>query len=299
MFNFIKDKLKYIYDSFSLKIKSIFSKGNLDNETLKELEKVLINADTGVSTTKFIVEKLKNEVNKSKLEKAEDLKNALENILNSILNFKDIDINNFYDSDIYLLVGINGSGKTTFAAKLANYLKNKGYKVLLVAADTFRAAAVAQLNQWAHKIDVDILTDDLAKDPASVVFKGCEKFINENYDKIIIDTAGRLENKVNLMKELEKIKKIINNKLSSKKILTLLTIDAMLGQNSFQQAKIFNESTNLSGIVLTKLDGTGKGGIIFSIVKELNIPILFISYGEKINELKKFNPKEYVKDLLS
>ena len=221
--------------------------------------------------------------------------------------------------DIILLVGVNGSGKTTLAAKLAYQAKREnpstpfdcaqdrlrqssglgtGKKVLLVAADTFRAAAQEQLAGWAHKLGVDIVTGSQNQDPASVVFAGCKKFKDENYQTLIIDTAGRLQTKTNLMKELEKIKRIITQQLPNLPVTTLLTIDAMIGQNSLEQARIFHESTSVSGLALTKMDGTGKGGIIFTIAAELNLPILLVSFGESPEQLKYFDAQEYVQALL-
>ena len=196
-------------------------------------------------------------------------------------------------------MGINGSGKTTFAGKLAYDLHKQGKKVLLVAADTFRAAAPEQLKQWAIRTGASIINGKEGQDPASVVFTGCEQFKSQGFDALIIDTAGRLQTKTNLMKELEKIHKIISRQLPNYTPCTLLTIDAMLGQNSFEQATLFNESTQLDGIVLTKMDGTGKGGIVFAITQQLGIPVAYIAYGEQPEQLKLFNAQEYVQELLN
>ena len=195
------------------------------------------------------------------------------------------------------MIGINGSGKTTAAAKLAYHYKQENKRILFVAADTFRAAATEQLAQWAQKIGADIVLAPRARS-GIVIFTGIQKFKQENYDALIIDTAGRLQTKINLMKELEKIKRVITAQLPHQKITTLLTIDAMLGQNSFDQAKLFHESTPIDGIILTKMDGTGKGGIVFGITSELKIPIASISYGEKPEQFKPFDATEYVKNLL-
>jgi fused signal recognition particle receptor len=202
-------------------------------------------------------------------------------------------------SRVHLLVGINGSGKTTFAGKLAHFYKKQGKKVLLVAADTFRAAAPEQLTAWAQASDTPLVIGAPNQDPASVVFMGCEKFNKEQFDILIIDTAGRLQTKVNLMNELAKIKRIIQKQLPNETINTLLTIDAMLGQNSFEQAKLFKESTDVTSVVLTKMDGTGKGGIVFSIAQELAIPVAYISFGESNDQLASFNPEQYVEELLN
>jgi fused signal recognition particle receptor len=299
MFSFIKDTLSKIYTSVTTKVHSLFSRETIDQETLKELEQILIQADTGVKTTKKILATLEEKVRNGTIEKGSDLQSALEQELLALLaQQKPIQKN-----AIYLLVGINGSGKTTFAGKLAHHYRAAGKRVLLVAADTFRAAATEQLQQWALRTSADIVTGQGNQDPAAVVFQGCEAFKNGAYDILIIDTAGRLQTKVNLMKELEKIKRVITKQLpetpeQSRRVNTLLTIDAMLGQNSFEQARLFHESTQLDGIVLTKIDGTGKGGIIFAITQELGIPVAYLSFGEKIDALKPFEPTAFVQDLM-
>ena len=296
MFSFLKSQLTKIYTDFSSKLAGLFSRNTIDLNVLNELENLLIGSDMGVKTTNKIIDQLKLKISNGQVQKGQDLKEVLEKILIEIVSANTIDCSK---SDIYLLVGINGSGKTTFAGKLANSLKNESKKVLLVAGDTFRAAAVEQLQQWAERSNIAIEVGKENQDPASVIFAGCERFKKENFNSLIIDTAGRLQTKVNLMKELEKIKKVIEKQLPNHKICTLLTVDSMLGQNSFEQAKIFNESTKLDGIILTKMDGTGKAGIIFSIVQEFNLPIAFISFGEEIDNIKTFDSKAYIAQLLS
>jgi len=295
MFSFIKNKLGKIYNQFTSKAAQLFSRSTIDEHALQELEVLLISADTGVKTTRAILENLRQKHAKGQITKGEEVREALQEQLLAMLAAKE----SSQESDVYLLVGVNGSGKTTFAGKLAHKIIQERKKVLLVAADTFRAAATEQLVSWAEKSGADIVTGKQGQDPASVVYAGCEKYVDENYDALIIDTAGRLQTKVNLMKELEKIKRIIEKKLPEKKITTLLTIDAMLGQNSFEQARLFHESTHIDGIVLTKLDGTGKGGIVFAINQELGIPVAFISFGESIDQLKLFNAQHYISDLLT
>lgn len=290
MFGFIKNKLVKIFNQFTSKIGALFGRSTIDADTLKELEIILLSADTGVETTRSVIEQLK----KQTITHGHELKQALHTILLDILA-KPTTVS---ADNIYLLVGINGTGKTTFAGKLAHQLVHSGKKTLLVAADTFRAAAPEQLAAWAQRTGADIITGDPEQDPAAVVFKGCEKFKQENYDALIIDTAGRLQTKKNLMNELAKIKRIIAKHLPEKHIQTLLTIDSMLGQNSFEQARLFKESTDVTGIVLTKMDGTGKGGIVFAITQELNIPIAYITFGEQVDQLKEFNIPEYVTELL-
>lgn len=294
MFNFIKNALSKIYSHVTSKLQTLFARNTIDEETLRELELLLISADTGVKTTRTIIENLKKQWQTGKIQEGASLKQALEKELLAILNIQ----KTTPDCSVYLLVGINGSGKTTFAGKLAYNLAQQNKKVLFVAADTFRAAAPEQLKQWAQRTGASIIQGKEGQDPASVVFTGCQQFKTEGFDALIIDTAGRLQTKVNLMKELQKIRTIISKQLPDHTICTLLTVDAMLGQNSFEQATLFNESTNLNGIVLTKMDGTGKGGIVFAIAQQLGIPIQYVAYGEQPDQLKVFNAQEYVSDLL-
>ena len=295
MFKFIKNKINKIYTQFTNKAASIFSKKELDQNFLKELSDLLICADTGIETTNKIIEKLKIDIKNKKIINTEQAKNELQNLL--LANLKNhTKIEEM--PNVLLLVGINGSGKTTFAGKFANTLKQLNKKILLVAGDTFRAAAIEQLSEWAKKANVEIFIGKKNQDPASVIFDACKKFKDENFDNIIIDTAGRLQTKTNLMNELEKIRKVIEKVLPQENIHSWLIIDSMIGQNSLNQAKAFNEITKLNGIILTKLDGTGKGGIVFAITEKLNLPILYITFGEKIEDIKTFCPQRYVKELL-
>jgi len=293
MFSSFKQKFQKIYNKFTNKAKTLFGYEVVDEKVLQELEKLLIESDAGVTTTRSIIAQLKQEVMDGIIKEGADLKNALAQKLKELLKPAEQK-----DCSIYLLVGINGSGKTTCAGKLAHKFIEQGKKVLLVAADTFRAAAQEQLTEWAEKSGAAIELGKQNQDPASVVFTGMERFNNDNFDVVIIDTAGRLQTKSNLMRELEKIKKIIERKAENKNVCTLLTVDAMLGQNSLDQASIFNESTNLNGIVLTKMDGTGKGGIVFAISQELQVPITYLSVGEHIDSLRSFDSAEYVANLL-
>ena len=292
MINFIKK----VYEQFTTKANSIFSNNKLDNTFIKELYSLLISADTGVKTTNQIIEKLKIDIKNQKINNPQEAKKQLENLL--INNLNKYQTEQELTPKVLLMVGVNGSGKTTFIAKFANLLKNNNKKILLVAGDTFRAAATEQLQNWAQKINIEIFIGKQNQDPASVIFEACKKFESEGFDHIIIDTAGRLQSKTHLMKELEKIKKTINKCLANKTIKTWLTIDAMLGQNSLTQAEIFHEATNLNGIVLTKLDGTGKGGVVFSITEKLQLPILYVTFGESIKDISHFKVEEYVKELL-
>jgi fused signal recognition particle receptor len=296
MFNFIKSSLQKIYSSITNSLSCLFSRATIDEKSLKELEIILLSADTGVKTTRVIMDKLQKAHQQGNLKEGTHLRITLQDTLIEILS-KPTPVT-FQSPSIFLLVGINGSGKTTFAAKLAYYWQQQGKKVLLVAADTFRAAATEQLEIWAKKSSIPLVLGHGITDPSAVVFQGCATYKKEQFDILIIDTAGRLQTKVNLMHELTKIKRVINKQLPNLPIHTLLTIDAMLGQNSFEQAKLFKESTDVTSIVLTKMDGTGKGGIVFAISHELNIPIQYISYGEHNNQMKLFNSQEFVHDLL-
>lgn len=294
VFGFLKNTLQKIYNTVTSPIKALFARP-LDEQAFADLEVILLSADTGIKTTKLIMEKVKNAWQHGTLKDGQDLKALLQQELLALLEAQPFtDLNK-----VIVLVGINGSGKTTAAAKLGNLLKQQNKKILFVAADTFRAAATQQLERWAGQLNADIVIGTEGQDPASVVFTGMQKYKSGNYDAVIIDTAGRLQTKVNLMKELEKIKRVIATQVPDQKITTLLTIDSMLGQNSFEQAKLFNESTPIDGVILTKMDGTGKGGIVFAINNELKIPIAYISFGEKPEQIKKFDASEYVHDLLN
>ncbi len=296
MFSFIKDRLTKIYSSVTSRLGGLFGKKTIDEEVLQELKILLLSADTGVTTTNNIITELKKRMQSGTLETGSDLKECLREILFATLS--KLPQRDYSDTKVFVMVGVNGSGKTTFISKLAYKLKKEDKKVLLVAADTFRAAAPEQLNTWAQRYGIDIHQGVAGQDPASVVFGGCQKFKDDGYDAIIIDTAGRLHTKVNLMNELGKITKVIKKQLPDEKIATLLTVDAMLGQNSFEQAKLFSECADVDSIVLTKMDGTGKGGIVFAIAQQLQLPVWCITFGEQPEDMSLFNAREYVDQLL-
>lgn len=289
--------------SFADKLKSLSKKyKKVNQEYFDNLEEVLIEADVGVKLTLDVIQELLEKSKKEKLEDPEEINELLIDILflKYVKENEDKNLELKFDSKnptICLIVGVNGVGKTTSIAKLAYRYIKQNKKVLIVAADTFRAAAVDQLEIWAKRINCDIVTGLNNQDPASVLYKGLEKAKNENYDLVIIDTAGRLQNKVNLMNELSKMSKVIN-KLSPDSIKeTLLIIDATTGQNGVLQAKSFYEATGLTGIIITKMDGTSKGGIILSIRDELGIPVRFIGLGEKIDDLELFDLEKYLYSL--
>jgi len=295
MFDFIKNSFYKLFKVVTTPLQNLFARQHIDDSSYNDLEKILIEADTGMKTTRSIMAEVKKSAQAGHITNGSDLKNILNKELAAIL------ANHHYKfgSSIYMLVGVNGSGKTTLASKLAYFFQKQGKKVLLVAADTFRAAAQEQLKLWATRAGTDIVVGSSEQqDPAAVVFKGCQAYLQGGYDILIIDTAGRLQTKVNLMHELEKMKRVVAKQLPTISLSTLLIIDSMLGQNSFEQAKLFHESTPLSGVVLTKMDGTGKGGIVFSIVQTLQIPVAYISYGEDIESLMPFDGKAYVDELL-
>lgn len=295
MFNFVKRALGKIYDTCTKPLHELFSRRHIDESDLKTLERILIEADAGFKTTKIIIQSVQDAFKKGSVTDGSSLQTILQQQLITILT----SVQQPKKTSLYLLVGINGSGKTSLASKLANFEKQQNKKVLLVAADTFRAAAQEQLSEWAKQANVAIELGKPNQDPAAVVFTGCQRFINENFDALIIDTAGRLQTKINLMKELEKIKRVVAQQLPQHTIHTVLTVDAMLGQNSFEQAKLFHTCTTIDSIALTKMDGTGKGGIIFAIAQELRLPVSFITYGETLDQIKPFDAKEYVEQLLT
>lgn len=268
------------------------------DEYFDELEEILIMADIGVNTVTNFIEKLRDRVKNEKIESTEDLKEIIIDELFIIYVNEDVLVNkiNFQENGptVVLFVGVNGVGKTTTIGKLAQKFKNEDKKVLLIAADTFRAGAVLQLEDWSKKTNTSFYGKSQGSDPASVVYDGLVKAKEENYDVVLIDTAGRLQNKVNLMKELEKINRVIGQLIPEAPHETLLVIDATTGQNGISQAKSFKEITNITGIVLTKLDGTAKGGIVLAIKDEVNIPVKYIGLGEGENDLQSFDIEKYI-----
>ncbi len=289
MFNFLKNTLQHIYTQFTSRLSSLLGLSKLDEKSALELEKILISADTGVHTTQNIITQLKQHTGDTPLRTA--LKPILVNVLNKPTPAPQ-------NPDIIILVGINGSGKTTTAGKLAHHFATQHQRVTLVAADTFRAAATEQLNAWAQHNNITCIQGTPGQDPASLVYEGCAYVKNNPSTKLIIDTAGRLQTKKNLMNELAKIRRVIEKHLPEKTIATFLVLDAMLGQNSFEQARVFAECTPIDGIILSKMDGTGKGGIVFAIADQLAIPVTYFTYGEQIHQISFFSPETYVDQLL-
>lgn len=299
IFSKIKENLKKTKEAFDVKLSNVFASNKDINEIIDDIEETLILSDVGVNTSTKICESLrqnlKKQVDKSEQAIKDLLKKEMENILNvENENNENEKLENISSKRIILVVGVNGVGKTTSIGKLANLYKKQGKKVLFAAADTFRAGAVEQLNIWASRTDSDICIGKEMQDPASVVYDAVKKFKDENYDILICDTAGRLHNKKNLMDELDKINRIIDKNISDIKKEVLMVLDSTTGQNGAIQVKSFYERTNVDGIILTKLDSTAKGGVVFSIVSELNIPIKYIGIGEKIDDIELFSAKEFV-----
>lgn len=271
-----------------------FSK--VDEDMLEELEEVLITADVGVGPTEKIIDGLRGKIRAEKITEPEKVKAALEEILVSMIGEGEPLVLDTKPS-VILVIGVNGVGKTTSIAKIANLLKSEGKSVILAAADTFRAAAVDQLKIWADRVGVDIISHGEGSDPAAVVFDAVNAVKSRHSDVLIIDTAGRLHNKKNLMDELAKINRVVDRELPGCSRETLLVLDATTGQNAVSQAKEFRSSAPLTGLVLTKLDGTAKGGIVFSIREELGIPVKFICVGEQVDDLQYFKADEFVSAL--
>ncbi len=283
---------------FTSKLNLLTMKHNIiDEEYYEELEDILISADIGVNTVMEFTKKIRERVKKENITSATDLKEIIVDEMFIIYVQNEIIVNKIqYAKEgptVLLFVGVNGVGKTTSIGKIAYKLKQEGKKVLLIAGDTFRAGAIEQLEEWSKITGADIVKKEGA-DPASVVYDGLEKAKNENYDAVLIDTAGRLQNKVNLMNELSKINKVIENNVSGAPHETLLVIDATTGQNGISQAKSFKEITNITGIILTKLDGTARGGIVLAIKEMVGIPVKYIGLGEKKEDLKIFDIEKYI-----
>jgi len=287
------DKLR---ESFSNGINNVFSAfTKVDEDFLEELLDVLIMSDVGMITSEFIIDQLRVSIKKKRIESSDAVKEELKDILTNILTFENINIEK---NTVVMVVGVNGVGKTTTIGKLAYYFSNRKYNVTVCAADTFRAAAVEQLELWANRSNVQLIKKDEGADPASVIFDATVFAKEHGTDILICDTAGRLHNKKNLMEELSKMNRVIDREIGNFNKEVLLVLDATTGQNGINQAKAFAEATGVTGIVVTKLDGTAKGGMIFSIAKELNIPVKFIGTGENMEDLEVFDARKFVDSIL-
>ncbi len=280
------------------RIRNLFSK-SIDESTLENLEELLYSADLGTKVSSEIVQDIQERFKKQPKVDPEEIVSYIKGQVKSHLNEHSSAINLVTPLTVFLIVGVNGNGKTTSTAKLASYYKKQGKKVLLAAADTFRAAAVEQIELWANKIGVDLIKAQSGSDPAAVAFDALAAAIARKSDVLIIDTAGRLQTKTHLMQELEKIKRVLKKQCPEAPHETLLVIDATIGQNAIEQAKVFDEHTPLTGLILTKLDGSARGGVVIPIQKEIQIPIKFVGTGEGVEDLKPFNPDTFVEELFS
>lgn len=290
-FSKLKEGLKKTKDNIGKKIFAAFSGRALDDDFYEELEEAMLTADMGVTATEQILDEFKDEVYREKITDTEKAKNLLKRIMVDSISY---DIPDYDYPLVILLAGVNGVGKTTAIGKLANYFKSIGKSVVVAAADTFRAAASDQLEVWADRANVRIIKHKEGSDPASVVFDAISSAKARGDDVILVDTAGRLHNKKNLMDELKKIHKVIIRELPNADYRSYIVLDATTGQNALSQVEIFSEAIDIDGIILTKLDGTAKGGVVMAISAEHEIPVVFVGVGEKIDDLLPFDPEEFV-----
>lgn len=295
-FDKLKNGLTKTRESIAKQVNNVFSVFvKVDDELFENLEEALIMSDIGVETSTYIIEKLRDNVKHKHITDGNLVKEELKSIISEILSALDTTVNTSTTPSVILVIGVNGVGKTTSIGKIASHYKSMGKKVLLAAADTFRAAAIDQLDIWAQRSGCDIIKHQENSDPAAVVFDACTAAKARGADILICDTAGRLHNKKNLMAELAKINRVIERELPDSARETLLVLDATTGQNAVSQAKLFSEAADITGIILTKLDGTAKGGIVISIAKEQNVPVKFVGVGEGIDDLQEFNSNDFAK----
>ncbi len=298
-FDKLKSGLIKTKQSFNEKINNVFSTfRKVDEDFLDELEEALIMSDIGMETSVNIISSLRERIKKEKIEEPEEVKKVLREEMKKILDVADISLHLNTKPSVILVVGVNGVGKTTSIGKIANNLVKQGKKVVVAAADTFRAAAVEQLEIWAKRSNSSIVKREEGVDPASVVFDAIKTAKNTDADVLIVDTAGRLHNKKYLMDELNKIQKVINKEMPEADKEVLLVIDGNTGQNAIAQVKAFKEEADITGLVLTKLDGTAKGGVVIGIVEENKIPVKFIGVGEQIDDMEVFNSQDFVEAII-
>lgn len=297
-FDKLKNGLSKTKDNFTEKVSEVLNLAvKIDEELYEELEEILITADIGVNTSLEIMERLKQKVKDNKVKDPKEVYDCLKEVLTEILGNQEMGLGFNDKPKILLVIGVNGVGKTTSIGKMSSKFKNDGHKVIMAAADTFRAAAIDQLEVWSNRAGVDIIKHQEGADPGSVVFDAIQAAKARKADMLICDTAGRLHNKKNLMNELEKINRIIDREYNEASKETLLVLDATTGQNALQQAKQFAEVCPIDGIILTKLDGTAKGGVIIAIKHQLNIPVKLIGVGEGIDDLQEFNSNDFIEAL--
>ena len=298
-FDKLKQGLNKTKESFNEKINGVFSNfRKVDEDFLDELEEALIMSDVGMDTSVKIINSLRDRIKKENIKDEEDVKRVLREEMKKILDVADVSLHLNTKPSVILVVGVNGVGKTTSIGKIANRLAKDGKKVVVAAADTFRAAAVEQLEIWAKRAGADIVKREEGVDPASVVYDAIKITREKGADVLIVDTAGRLHNKKYLMDELNKIQKVINKEMPEADKEVLLVIDGTTGQNAISQVKAFKEEADITGLVLTKLDGTAKGGVVIGIVEENKIPVKFIGVGEQIDDMEVFNSEDFVKAII-
>ena len=298
-FDKLKTGLNKTKESFNTKINDVFSNfRKVDEDFLEELEEVLIMSDMGVDTSVKIVNNLRKRIKKDNIKDEEEVKRALREEIKAIFDEVENKLNLDTKPSVILVVGVNGVGKTTSIGKIANRLKQDGKKVVIAAADTFRAAAVEQLEVWANRAGCELVKKEEGHDPASVVYEAIRRTKEIGADILIVDTAGRLHNKKYLMDELNKIQKVINKEMGDLSQEVLLVLDATTGQNAINQVKAFKQETDVTGLVLTKLDGSSKGGVVVGIVEENKIPVKFIGVGEQIDDMEIFNSEDFAKAII-
>lgn len=298
-FDKLKTGLNKTKESFNTKINDVFSNfRKVDEDFLEELEEVLIMSDIGVDTSVKIVNNLRKRIKKDNIKDEEEVKQALREEIKAIFDEVENKLNLDTKPSVILVVGVNGVGKTTSIGKIANRLRQDGKKVVIAAADTFRAAAVEQLEVWANRAGCELVKKEEGHDPASVVYDAIRRTKETDADVLIVDTAGRLHNKKYLMDELHKIKKVINKEMGDLSQEVLLVLDATTGQNAINQVKAFKQETDVTGLVLTKLDGSSKGGVVVGIVEENKIPVKFIGVGEQIDDMEIFNSDDFAKAII-
>lgn len=297
-FSKLKESLTKTRQNFVEKVEQIFTgRKKIDEELYEELEEALIQADVGVNTSLELIDRLRQRVRERKLEEADQLKAVLQEEIAAILGEERSQLNLTGQPTVIMVVGVNGVGKTTTIGKLAHKLKKEGKKVLLAAGDTFRAAAIDQLEIWGNRVGCEVIKHNEGADPAAVAFDAVQAAKARNADVLIIDTAGRLHNKANLMEELKKVGRVIKRDIPDAPHEVLLVLDATTGQNAVSQAKLFGQASGVTGIALTKLDGTAKGGVVISIKDELSIPVKLIGIGEQIDDLRDFDAGAFAKAL--
>ncbi len=296
--NKLWQSLERTRNAFFGQITGLFGSNEIDEELWDDLEALLIQADVGVATTQSLIKTVREAVARQGLTRANDVEKILKQEMISLLNNShDLNINHHRLLNVILVVGVNGSGKTTTIAKLAHWYRERGYRVTLAAADTFRAAAISQLQTWGERAGATVVAHQPGADPGAVVFDAIKSCQARGATLLIVDTAGRLHTKYNLMKELEKLRNIMARQVHEAPHETLLVLDATTGQNAISQARHFKESVKVTGVVLAKLDGTAKGGVVFAIARELGLPVRFVGTGEQLSDLEEFDPKAFVDGL--